>query len=145
MYLSDYLALDYMVFKQTDCSLKLRSEDFAINGYALALSKDLMSGTDKDLINIRLLEYYERGMLDELYTKWFKKRITCIRKPSDDKIRIDVDQYKGVFIFVFIGMCAAVIVLFFEQALYKWTIPFLRNKPRKSEWKSLKLMFISQV
>jgi hypothetical protein len=38
----------------------------------------------------------------------------------------------------------SVLVLLFEQALYQWTIPFLRGKPKKSKWKSLKLMFISQ-
>lgn len=145
VYLSDYLSLDYMVFKQTDCSLKIRDKNFATSGYALALSKQLVAHQDKTLINVKLLEYYEKGLLDELYTKWFKKRVTCNRKPGEDKIRIDLDQYKGVFLYVLIGIALAVVVLFFEQALYKWTIPYLRNKPRKSEWKSLKLMFISQV
>ena len=57
----------------------------------------------KDNINAQLLEYYETGFLDELYNKWFNKRVKCHRKASDDKIRIDVDQYKGVFLFLFIG------------------------------------------
>ncbi len=134
-----------MVFKQTDCSLNVRAKNFTTNGYALSLSRNLVSDLDKKLINIKLLEYYEKGFSDELYIKWFKKRVTCNRKPGDDKIRIDLQQYKGVFLYVLIGIGLAVVVLFFEQALYKWTIPYLRNKPRKSEWKSLKLMFISQV
>jgi hypothetical protein len=56
-----------------------------------------------------------------------------------------VDEYKGVFLYLGIGMCAAIIVSFMEQVLYKYTIPYLRNKPLDSSWKSLKLMFISQV
>lgn len=92
-----------------------------------------------------MLDYYEIGYLDELYNKWFNKRVKCNRKPSDDKIRIDVEQYKGVYAYLGLGILAAVLVLLLEQALYKWTIPFLRSQPRKSNWKSLKLMFISQV
>ena len=42
-------------------------------------------------------------------------------------------------------MIAAVVVLVLEHAMYKWTIPFLWGKPKTSKWKSLKLMFISQV
>jgi ionotropic glutamate receptor NMDA 3A len=83
--------------------------------------------------------------LDELYNKWFNKRVKCIRKATDDKIRIDVEQYKGVYLYLGLGLVAAIFVLLLEQALYKYTIPFLRSKPKKSEWKSLKLMFISQV
>lgn len=91
------------------------------------------------------MDYFETGYLDELYHKWFNKRINCNRKAADDKIRIDFEQYKGVFAFLGLGVIAAVLVLFLEQALYKWTIPFLRKKSKKSPWKSLKLMFISQV
>lgn len=99
----------------------------------------------KNDINVQLLEYYEIGYLDELYNKWFNKRVKCNRKGADDKIRIDVDQYKGVYLYLGLGIIAAILVLFVEHYLYKWTIPYLRNKSGKSEWKSLKLMFISQV
>ena len=91
-----------------------------------------------------MLEYYETGYLDELFNKWFNKRMKCNRKASDDKIRIDVHQYKGVYAYLGIGLIAAILVLLLEQGLYKWTIPFLRSKPKVSTWKSLKLMFISQ-
>jgi hypothetical protein len=83
--------------------------------------------------------------LDELYNKWFNKRVSCIKKASDDKIRIDFAEYKGVYIFLLIGMALALIVLMLEQALYAWTIPFLRNKPKKSKWIDFRLMFMSQV
>lgn len=99
----------------------------------------------KNAINVQILEYYEIGYLDELHNKWFNKRMKCNRKAADDKIRIDVDQYKGVYLYLGLGIIAAILVLFVEHYLYKWTIPFLRSKPNKSEWKSLKLMFISQV
>lgn len=96
-------------------------------------------------MNLKILEYYEIGYLDELYIKWFNKRVKCNRKASDDKIRIDVEQYRGVYLYLGLGIIAAILVLFVEHYLYKWTIPFLRSKPRKSNWKSLRLMFISQV
>jgi hypothetical protein len=44
-----------------------------------------------------------------------------------------------------IGILVAFIVLIIEQVLYKWSVPFLRSKSEESGWKSLKLMFLSQV
>jgi ionotropic glutamate receptor NMDA 3A len=99
----------------------------------------------KSDINVQISDYFETGYLDELFNKWFNKRVKCNKKGSDDKIRIDVEQYWGVYAYLGIGLLAAILVLFLEQALYKWTIPFLRGKPKKSNWKSLKLMFVSQV
>ena len=99
----------------------------------------------KHLINTQLLDYYETGYLDELYSKWFNRRVKCISKPSEQKISIGVDQYKGVFLLLALGVATATLVLFVEQILYKWTIPFLRKQSKESFWKSLKLMFISQV
>jgi hypothetical protein len=136
--------LNYLRFKHTNCNLQIAGEGFATTGYAFALSKT-MSEKEKNEINIHLLDYYETGYLDELYNKWFNKRVRCISKPSDNKIRIGVDQYKGVFLYLGLGIIAAVFVLFLEQVLYKWTIPFLRSKRKNSNWKSLRLMFLSQV
>lgn len=47
VYLSDYLALDYMIYKQTDCSLSLTKEDFVTNGYSFGLSKTLINSEEK--------------------------------------------------------------------------------------------------
>jgi ionotropic glutamate receptor NMDA 3A len=144
VYISDQILLNYMRFKETNCNLKITGENFAETGYAFGLGNE-MSVSEKSEIDIQILDYFETGFLDELYNKWFNKRVKCNKKGSDDKIRIDVDQYKGVWAYLGIGILAAVVVLFLEQALYKWTIPFLRSKPKISNWKSLKLMFISQV
>ncbi len=137
------MLLNYLRYKH-NCNLQIAVEGFSATGYAFALSKT-MSEKEKNDMNIQLLDYYETGYLDELYNKWFNKRVRCISKPSDNKIRIGVDQYKGVFLYLGIGMISAIVVSFLEQVLYKWTIPFLRSKPLESTWKSLKLMFISQV
>lgn len=83
--------------------------------------------------------------MDELYRKWFEKRLKCNKKSKDERISIDIYQYKGVYAYLGLGLLAAILVLFIEHWLYKWTIPWLRAKPKKSQWKDLKLMFISQV
>ena len=99
----------------------------------------------KNKLDDRILGYYENGYLDTLYAQWFQKRTKCNKVASDEKIRIDLYQYRGVWAYLGIGMIAAILVMFLEHVLYKWTIPWLRNKPRKSQWKDLKLMLLSQV
>ena len=41
VYLSDYLTLNYMRYKLTDCSLEITGDDFGTSGYSLGFSKEL--------------------------------------------------------------------------------------------------------
>lgn len=99
----------------------------------------------KDEINIKILDYQEIGYLDELYIKYFNKRVKCEQPLDDTKHSIGLSQYKGVYAYLGLGIIAAIIVLFLEQVLYRYTIPFIRSRDIKSSWKSYKLMFFSQV
>jgi len=40
-YISDYLFLNYLRLKQTDCDLQMAVDEFFVNGYALAFSKQI--------------------------------------------------------------------------------------------------------
>lgn len=40
-YISDYLILNYLRLKQTDCDLQMVVDEFFLNGYALAFSKHI--------------------------------------------------------------------------------------------------------
>ena len=46
VYISDYLTLYYMVYKETDCNLKLVDE-FLTGGYSFIFSQNLMSPNEK--------------------------------------------------------------------------------------------------
>ena len=44
-----------------------------------------------------------------------------------------------------VGIIAGVGVLFLEQGVFRWLVPILRRYPGSSIWKSVHLMFFSQV
>ena len=143
--MSDYEVISYLKYLQPECDLKITGKPFGVNGYAFGINKKFKAElTDK--IDLKILDYYEIGFLDELYRKWLQKRTKCEKGGPEEKRRIlDQYQYKGVFAYLGIGTFAAIIVLCIEQILYKWTIPWLRSKPKNSHFKSYKLMFLSQV
>lgn len=142
--MSDHEIITYLKYLQHECDLKITGKSFAVTGYAFGIQKRLKAELT-DRIDQRILNYYEIGYLDELHTKWFEKRTKCSRKSSDERRRIDIYQYKGVFAYLGIGLFAAIVVLYIEQILYQWTIPWLRSKPKNSQFKDFKLMFFSQV
>ena len=80
-----------------------------------------------------------------MYIKYFNNRVKCEQPLDDTKHSIGLSQYKGVYAYLGLGIIAAIIVLFVEQVLYRYTIPFIRSRDIKSNWKSYKLMFFSQV
>ncbi len=144
VYMSDNEVINYLKYLQPECDLKITGKPFGVNGYAFGIQKKLKAELT-DRIDLKILDYYELGFLDELYGKWFQKRTKCDKEGPEEKRRIDQYQYKGAFAYLGIGLFAAIIVLCVEQILYKWTIPWLRSKPNTSQFKSYKLMFFSQV
>ena len=143
-YMSDHEVITYLKYLQPECDLKITGKSVLNTGYAFGVRKKLKKELT-DRIDLQILDYYESGLLDELYKKWFEKRTKCNKNNSEERIRIDIYQYKGVYAYLGLGLIAAIGVLFIEQVLYKWTIPWLRNKPKTSQFKDYKLMFMSQV
>jgi len=47
-YISDYLFLNHLKYKQIDCdSIKLSTREFSTNGYSFVFSRDFMSQKEK--------------------------------------------------------------------------------------------------
>lgn len=54
-------------------------------------------------------------------------------------------QHAGLYLLLVVGIVLCFILIFVEHATFKWMVPFWRSKPGNSFWKSLSMMFWSQV
>ena len=55
------------------------------------------------------------------------------------------DQHAGLYLLLVIGFFVCVLLLALEHATFKWMVPYWRRKPTNSFWKSLSMIFWSQV
>lgn len=46
---------------------------------------------------MKIFDYQENGFLDELYSKYFQKRLKCNEIPNNEKISLNLPRYKGKF------------------------------------------------
>jgi hypothetical protein len=58
---------------------------------------------------------------------------------------MNFDQHAGLYLLLFVGIVMCILLMFVEHATFKWMVPYWRRKPKNSFWKSLSMMFWSQV
>ena len=70
--------------------------------------------------------------------------------PSQDELqdegdRMEFNQHAGLYVLLAVGIFLCVMLMLLEHATFKWLVPYWRRKPKDSFWKSMSMMFWSQV
>nr|APC94260.1 ionotropic receptor 3 [Pyrrhalta maculicollis] len=112
-FLMESTMLDYIV--QRDCNLTQIGAPLDSKGYGIATPK---GSPWRDKISLAILELQEKGEIQMLYDKWWKKSgDICHRndKGKESKANsLGVDNIGGVFVVLLCGLAFAVIIAIFE-------------------------------
>jgi hypothetical protein len=92
-----------------------------------------------------LTRYRHNGYLDDLRRQFFSA-VPCVTPNKNrNELSFSIKHLAGIFVMISAGVIVSLVLLTLEHVVFKYTIPYLRRKPPKSAWKSIKLMFFSQV
>ncbi|XP_039967676.1 glutamate receptor ionotropic, kainate 2 isoform X2 [Bactrocera tryoni] len=112
-FLMESTMLDYIV--QRDCNLTQIGGLLDTKGYGIATPK---GSPWRDKISLSILEFQEKGNIQMLYDRWWKKAgDTCLRKSNSKQTKanaLGLDNIGGVFVVLFVGIGLAAWVAVFE-------------------------------
>ena len=90
-------------------------------------------------------EYHESGYIEDLIDVHFADSRCYKQRIKSEDSRLEEQHHAGSFVMLCVGIVVGIAILFLEHAVFKWVIPKLRLKPGHSIWKSVHVMFFSQV
>lgn len=93
----------------------------------------------------KIQDYHEGGYIDDLIDVHFADSQCYKKKIRQEDSRLAVQHHAGSFVMLCVGFIGGAGVLFLEYFIFKWVVPALRKLPGNSVWKSVHLMFLSQV
>lgn len=112
-FLMESTMLDYFI--QRNCNLTQIGGPLDSKGYGIATQ---IGSPWRDKISLAILELQEKGVVQELYNRWWKLTgITCRRddKSSDSKANsLGVRNIGGVFVVLLCGLAIAIVVAMLE-------------------------------
>lgn len=89
--------------------------------------------------------YHESGYIEDLIDVHFADSQCYKQRIKQEDSRLEVQHHAGSFVMLCVGIIVGVGVLFLEHGIFKWVVPALRKMPGLSFWKSVHVMFFSQV
>lgn len=93
----------------------------------------------------KIQEYHESGYIEDLVDVHFADSRCYKQRIKQEDSRLEVTHHAGSFVMLCVGIIVGVGILFLEHAVFKWLVPRFRNMPGQSVWKSVHVMFFSQV
>ena len=93
----------------------------------------------------KIQEFHEAGFVEDLIDVHFADSLCYKQRIKQEDSRLVVQHHAGSFVMLCVGIFVGVMILFLEHAIFRWVVPGLRQKPNSSKWKSVHLMFFSQV
>jgi hypothetical protein len=93
----------------------------------------------------KIQNYHESGYIEDLIDVHFADSQCYKQRIKQEDSRLEVQHHAGSFVMLCVGIIVGVGVLFLEHAIFRWVVPALRRKPGLSFWKSVHVMFFSQV
>ncbi|XP_076440488.1 glutamate receptor ionotropic, NMDA 3A-like isoform X2 [Babylonia areolata] len=140
--LGDYPILDYArAHLAPSCELKLVSKIFGDDQYGLGLPK---GSPLKAVLSKKILEYHQTGYVDDLKDVHFADAHCIKKRISEEDSKLEVGHLAGLFVMLCVGFGVGVLTLFLEYIVFWWLVPFLRQAPTDSVWRSIHGMFLSQ-
>ncbi|GFR95045.1 glutamate receptor ionotropic, NMDA 3A [Elysia marginata] len=140
--LGDYPILDYArAHLAPRCELKLISKIFGDDIYGIGLPK---KSPLKAALSKKISEYHRMGYIDDLIDVHFADAHCYKRRISEEDSQLAVTHHAGLFVMMCVGVGVGVLVLLLEHVTYKFLVPYIRNCPMDSRWRSTHLMFFSQ-
>ncbi|KAK6633916.1 hypothetical protein RUM44_004523 [Polyplax serrata] len=116
-FLMESTMLDYIL--QRDCNLIQIGGILDNKGYGIGTP---MGSPWRDKISLAILELQEKGEIQILYDKWWKKLENICEKRGKNKDTkansLGIDNIGGVFIFLIGGLALAILVAIFEFCYY---------------------------
>jgi len=111
-FIAEYPVLQYHVSQQKDCLLRAIKTSNGQSSWNVAFRKN---SPWKNMISKKILEYKEKGLLDDIITRWIKSK--CVTQnavnPTSQKYRIA--HFSGLIILLACTVIFSVIVLLFES------------------------------
>ncbi|CAM1309019.1 GRIN3A (predicted) [Pycnogonum litorale] len=140
--IGDRAILDYYRGRDSDCNLAILGQPLYHDSYAIGVQKGFPM---KDAISNLLIKYTEVGHIDDLKAKWYGD-MPCFERGADivRPQALTPNAVAGVFMMLGCGFLVGVLILSLEHLVFKYYLPRLRKKSKKSFWKSPNLMFFSQ-
>lgn len=93
----------------------------------------------------KIQDYHESGYIDDLIDVHFADSQCYKQRIKQEDSRLEVQHHAGSFVMLSVGIIVGIGILFLEHAVYKWLVPKFRNRQGRSLWKSVHVMFFSQV
>ncbi|KAL8586115.1 hypothetical protein ACOMHN_065078 [Nucella lapillus] len=141
-YLGDYPILDYArAHLAPSCELKLVSKVFGDDQYGLGLPKD---SPLKAALSKKIQEYHQTGYVDDLKDVHFADAHCFKKRISEEDSKLEVGHHAGLFVMLCVGFGVGILTLILEHITFKWLVPYIRNLPAGSNWRSVHVMFLSQ-
>ncbi|XP_050401989.2 glutamate receptor ionotropic, NMDA 3A [Patella vulgata] len=141
VYVDDTPLLQYSVARlDKDCAVRFVGKGFGSDGYAFGLPK--FSWLQVPLSN-KVLEYAESGFVNDLSSKYLS-RPKCEHYLATSPFQYSLEHTGGLFIILLSAVVTSILLLLGEHMIYKYVVPWLRNKPQDSKWIGEHLYFFSQ-
>jgi hypothetical protein len=93
----------------------------------------------------KIQEYHQTGYVDDLKDVHFADAHCFKKRISEEDSKLEVGHHAGLFVMLCVGFGVGVLTLILEYCIFKWLVPFIRQTPTNSTWRSIHLMFFSQV
>lgn len=93
----------------------------------------------------KIQEYHESGYIEDLVDVHFADSRCYKQRIKQEDSRLEVTHHAGSFVMLCVGIIVGVGILFLEHGVFKWLVPRFRSMPGQSFWKSVHVMFFSQV
>ena len=115
-FIAEYPILQYLVSQQKNCLLRVIKTNRGKASWNIAFQKN---SPWKDIISKKILEYKEKGQLDDIMKKWIKSK--CITQkavnPTSQKYRIA--HFSGLIIVLAGSLIFSIVVLLGESWISK--------------------------
>ena len=96
-------------------------------------------------VSKKIQDYHESGYIEDLIDVHFADSNCYKQRIKEEDSRLEVLHHAGSFTMLCVGIIVGVGILLLEQAVFRVVVPALRKRPGHSIWKSVHLMFFSQV
>ena len=93
----------------------------------------------------KIKEYHENGYIDDLIDIHFKDKQCNKQSISQEESRLKAEHHAGLFVMLSVGVVLSICLLLCEHGIFRWVIPYFRNVPATSRWKSPHVLFFSPV
>lgn len=100
---------------------------------------------DQKPVSEKIRSYHESGYLENLIDIHFDEEKCFNQGINQQRFSLTVFHHSGLFALLSIAIVCCILLVLVEHLVFKYFLPVCRRRPDDSFWKSLNVMFFSQV